>query len=230
VIEAVYEDLTLKRSIFAELDQFCPPQTILASNTSSFMPSMLAYATQRPDRFLVTHYFYPPALIPLVELVRGPLTSDATLRTVQTVMEVIGKTSVIVRKEIPGFIANRLQNALLREALFLVAEGIADPRDIDLAVKLSFGRRLAIKGPLETAEVQDGWDVIQAIHETILSSLDSSSKPSPVLKERVRRNELGPKTGKGFYNWPAGAKERWEQELFEALTTQRSNHERSTRA
>jgi 3-hydroxybutyryl-CoA dehydrogenase len=225
VIEAVYEDLVLKQSIFAELDRLCPPRTVLASNTSSFMPSLLASVTRRADRVLVAHYFYPPALLPLVELVCSPQTSEAALQSVKAAMLCAGKTPVVVRKETPGFIANRLQNALLREALFLVEQGIASPQDIDLAVKMSFGRRLAVKGPLETAEVQDGWDVIQVIHQTILPTLADSPSPSPVLAEQVRRGALGAKTGKGFYDWADGAQERWEQELFAALSAYGSEHE-----
>lgn len=225
VIEVVYEDLSLKQSIFAELDRLCPPRTILASNTSSFMPSLLASATRRPDRVLVAHYFYPPALLPLVELVCSPQTSEATLQSVRAAMLGAGKTPVVVRKETPGFIANRLQNALLREALYLVEQGIASPQDVDLSVKMSFGRRLAVKGPLETAEVQDGWDVIQTIHQTILPTLAASPAPSPALVEQIRRGELGAKTGKGFYDWADGVQDRWERELFAALSAYGSEHE-----
>lgn len=225
VIEAVYEDLALKQSIFAELDRLCPPRTILASNTSSIMPSLLASVTRRPENVLVAHYFYPPALLPLVELVCSPQTSEDVLQSVRAALVCAGKTPVVVRKETPGFIANRLQNALLREALYLVEQGIASPQDIDLAVTKSFGRRLAVKGPLETAEVQDGWDVIQVIHQTILPTLADSPAPSPVLAKQIRLGALGAKTGKGFYDWADGAQERWEQELFAALSAYGSEHE-----
>jgi 3-hydroxybutyryl-CoA dehydrogenase len=219
IIEAVFEDLALKRDVFRDLDRLCPPRTILASNTSSYMPSLLAAATQRPDRVLVVHYFYPPPLMPVVELVRAATTSDDTLRVVYDAVKSTGKSPIVVQREVPGFIANRMQAALLREALSIVAQGIATAQDVDTAVKQGFGRRLAIKGPIEMAEVQDGWDVIQTIAQAIQPDLDTSASPSPIIAERIERGELGPRTGKGFYEWPAGAKDEWEKTLFTSLAS-----------
>jgi 3-hydroxybutyryl-CoA dehydrogenase len=219
IIEAVFEDLALKRDVFRDLDCLCPPRTILASNTSSYMPSLLAAATQRSDRVLVVHYFYPPPLMPVVELVRAATTSDDTLRVVYDAVKSTGKSPIVVQREVPGFIANRMQAALLREALSIVAQGIATAQDVDTAVKQGFGRRLAIKGPIEMAEVQDGWDVIQTIAQAIQPDLDTSASPSPIIAERIERGELGPRTGKGFYAWPAGAKDEWEKTLFTSLAS-----------
>ena len=141
VIEAVSENLSLKQEFFRTLDGVCPPHTILASTTSTLLPSALAGATQRPDRVLVTHYFNPPALVPLVEVVRGPETSDEVVSTVRDLLLQIGKRPAVIQKELIGFIGNRLQAALAREALSLVDRGVATPEDIDTVVKYSFGRR-----------------------------------------------------------------------------------------
>lgn len=217
VIEAVFEDLDLKRQVFRDLDAICPERTILGSNTSSFMPSMLASATERPDRALVVHFFYPPPLMPLVEIVRSELTSDQTVEAVYGVVKAAGKSPIVIQKEALGFIANRIQVAILREALFIVEQGIATAQDVDIAVKESFGRRLAVAGPIEMAEVQDGWDVILEVERYILPDIDASRKPSPVILEKVKRGELGPKTGRGFYEWTPESTEAWRKKLASAL-------------
>jgi 3-hydroxybutyryl-CoA dehydrogenase len=217
VIEAVFEDLDLKQRIFRELDRICAPRTILASNTSSYMPGQLAKVTQRPDRVLGTHFFYPPHLVPLVEIVRGKLTSDETVNVVYETVKLAGKSPIVIQKETPGFIANRLQTALRREAMFIVARGIATAQDVDVAVKQGFGRRLASAGPIEMAEVQDGWDVIWEIDGNILPHLDASSTPSPAIHLKVQSGQLGPKTGKGFYEWRGDSLETWRKRLFDTL-------------
>ena len=216
-IEAVVEDLDLKRRVFRELDRLCPPHTILASNTSSLMPSTLAAATERPDRVLVAHFSYPPHLIPLVEIVRGELTSDETVNAVYKAVKKAGKSPIVVQKEAMGFIINRMQAALQREALYIVAQGIASAQDVDTAVKESFGRRLGVVGPIEMVEVQDGWDVTRQIHEYILPDLDASREPSPLILEMIARGEIGPKAGKGFYEWTAESVEAWNSRLSTAL-------------
>jgi len=217
VIEAVPEDLDLKKRVFAELDEVCPPRTILARNTSAIMPGMLGPATRRPDRVLVVHFFYPPHLMPLVELVRSVATSDATLDAAFRAVQAAGKSPVVVQKEALGFIANRMQAALQREALYIVEQGIASAQDVDLAVKQSFGRRLGVAGPLEMVEVQDGWDTTWQIHSFILPDIDGSKEPSPLIKRKIEANELGPKTGKGFYAWTPELVEAWRKRLVTAL-------------
>ena len=149
VIEAVYEDLELKQRIFAELDEVCPPHAILASNSSSYMPGKLAAVTARPAQVLVAHYFNPPHLVPLVELVRHPGTSDATIEAMFALYTKIGKKPVIIQHEAPGFVANRLQLAIWREAANIVARGICSPRDVDTVVRYGFGRRYSAGGPFE---------------------------------------------------------------------------------
>ena len=217
VVEAVFEDLTLKQRIFRELDSICPECTILASNTSSLMPSMLASATERPDRVLVAHYFYPPYLLPLVEIVRSEFTSDETVDTIYELLKAVGKSPIVVQKEALGFIANRLQVALFREALHIVERGIATAQDVDIAVKNSFGRRLAVAGPLEMLEQQAGWDMVLQIAGYILPDLDGSTEICPLVLEKVERGELGAKTGKGFYEWTPESAEAWRKKMMEAL-------------
>ena len=200
VIEAVSENLDLKRSLFRDLDAWAPPHAILASNSSSFMPSLLAAATERPDRVLVAHYFNPPHLLPLVELVRGADTSDETIETMRALYLGIGKSPAVVQREAPGFVGNRLQMALLREALAIVDAGIATPEDVDTIIKNSFGRRLAVAGVFEVFEAA-GWDLTLAVADQLFPAIDRSTEPPQSLREQVARGELGLKTGKGFYEW-----------------------------
>jgi 3-hydroxybutyryl-CoA dehydrogenase len=200
VIEAVFEDLKLKQEIFRLLDGACPSRTILASNTSTLLPGLLASVTRRPEKVLVAHYFNPPYLLPLVELVRQEKTSEETVQTMCALLRKIGKTPVIVQKEVPGFIGNRLQAALFREALAIVRDGIATPEDVDIVVKNGFGRRLAAAGVFEIWEIA-GWDLISAICGNLFPDLDASTEIPPLLKGMVERGELGTKTGKGFYEW-----------------------------
>jgi 3-hydroxybutyryl-CoA dehydrogenase len=200
VIEAVFEDLKLKQETFRLLDEACPPRTILASNTSSLLPGLLASVTHRPEKVLVAHYFNPPYLLPLVEIVRHEKTSEETVQTMYALLKKIGKTPVIVQKEVPGFVGNRLQAALFREALAIVRDGIATPEDVDIVVKNGFGRRLAAAGVFEIWEIA-GWDLISAICRNLFPNLDASTGIPPLLNGMVERGELGTKTGKGFYEW-----------------------------
>ena len=216
VIEAISEDLEIKQNVYRTLDELCPDRTILASNTSSLLPSRLAEVTQRPDKVLVTHYFNPPHLLPLVEIVRGEQTSDETVNTVYDLMSGIGKSPVIVQKEVPGFIGNRLQAALFREALSLVESGVATPQDVDMVIKSSFGRRLAAAGVFEVWEIA-GWDLALAILENLVPDLESSPDVSGLLKDKVARGELGTKTEKGFYEWTPESIGELKEKIAETL-------------
>ena len=200
VIESIAENLDQKRSVFGQLDALCPSHTILATNSSSFMPSQLASATKRPERVLGAHYFNPPFLIPLVEIIRGPRTADATAQAVYGLMKKVGKSPVIVQKEMPGFIGNRIQAAVWREILSLVAEGVASPQEIDQVVKTSIGRRWSVAGPFEITELA-GLDLKQSVLRQLLPSLASGLEIPTILNDKVERGELGVKTGKGFYDW-----------------------------
>lgn len=216
VIEAAAEDLAVKQSLFREMDSLCPARTILASNTSTFMPTQLASATRRPDRVLVAHYFNPPYLLPLVEVVGGEATSEETLQTTLALLTRMGKRPVQVRKEVPGFIGNRLQFALLREALSLVEQGVATPQDVDTVIKNGFGRRLAAAGVFEVFDF-GGWNLILAILQMLLPEIESSTEASPLLVEKVARGELGVKSGKGFYDWDAASAPARKKEIAETL-------------
>ena len=200
VVEAVYEDLALKQEVFAQLDKVCPPDAVLTSNTSSFMTSQLASSTARPDKVLVANWWNPPFLLPLVEVVRGPDTSDETVETATAIFESVGKKAVVLSKESLGFIGNRMQFALLREALFIVDNGIASAEDVDTVVKTSFGRRLAVAGPFEVFDIA-GWDTISKIIDQLFPDLDSTAGIPTSVSEMVSQGELGVKSGSGFYKW-----------------------------
>ena len=200
VIEAVIENLPLKQEVFRQLDQICPPRTILASNTTAQMPSQIGVFTQRQDKILNAHYFNPPYLIPLVELIRSPKTSDETLQVAYDLMVKIGKTPAVIQKEVPGFVGPRLQAAVIREAFSIVERGIATAEDVDLVVRNSFGRRLSVAGPFQVFELA-GWDLVLAAFEELYKDLNSSSEINPLLREMVEGDKLGVKSGEGFYEW-----------------------------
>ena len=216
VVEAVPEDLPLKQALFAELDVLCPSHAILASNTSTFLPSALAEATRRPDRVLVAHYFHPPHLLPLVELVPSPATSTEVLETVHRLLARIGKRPVVVRREALGFVGNRLQAALFREALAIVEQGIATPEDVDTVVKTGFGRRLAVVGPFEAMDVA-GLDVVLPVMEQLLPEIASSSEVPALLRRTVAAGRSGVKSGAGFRDWPPTAARDVRERLARAL-------------
>jgi 3-hydroxybutyryl-CoA dehydrogenase len=200
VVEAVSEDLDLKRRLFADLDAACPSETVLASNTSSFMPSVLAASLRRPDRLLVTHYFNPAHLLPLVEVVPHPATDEAVVERVVGLYQRIGKTPVVIRREAPGFVGNRLQMALLREALAIVEAGIASATDVDAVVAAGFGRRLAAAGPLAVLDLA-GLDVTLRVMEELLPSMASATDPPRAMRDAVAAGRLGVKSGAGIYDW-----------------------------
>lgn len=216
VIEAVSEDLELKRAVFREVDTHAPPGAVLASNTSSFVPSLLAEASGRPERFLVAHYWNPAHLIPLVELVPSPRTDPEVLASLRALYEGMGKQPVVVRKEKLGFIGNRLQFALLREALALVDEGVAAPEDIDAVVRASFGRRLPATGLFRTADLA-GLDVLLAICRVLFPDLATSQAPGTTMEGLVASGRLGAKSGAGWYAYGPGEAEAVRHALMKVL-------------
>lgn len=216
VLEAVFENLKLKRSLLALAASSAPQHTIFASNTSSFMPSQLADATGRPHRFAVAHYFNPPHLMPLVEIVPAPGADPDVSDSLRTLYTDMGKKPVVIKKELPGFIANRLQGALSREAAALVQQGIATPRDVDSVIKYGFGRRLAIAGPFEIWE-QAGWDLVSTIVGELFTEIDISSGPSQMMLEAVDRGDFGVKTGRGMYEWAPESAEALRLRIGRAL-------------
>jgi len=199
IIESVAEDLGVKQDLFKELDEMCPRNTILATNTSVISITAIASKAKNRDRIIGTHFWFPPYLIPLVEVVKGKETSDETMETTYQFMKKAGKYPIKCLKDVPGFVANRLQHALWREAISIVEKGIADAATVDDAIKQSFGIRVPVLGPIENADMV-GLDLVLAIHNTVLQDLEASADPSPLLKERVTKGELGFKSGKGLYD------------------------------
>jgi 3-hydroxybutyryl-CoA dehydrogenase len=216
VVEAAPEQLPLKQQLFEELDQLCPPPAILASNTSTFVPSRLTTAMRHPERVLVTHYFNPPFLLPLVEVVRSPVTTEGTVATTVALLSGIGKCPVVVQREVPGFIGNRLQLALVREALSIVAQGIATPEDVDLVIRTSLGRRWSVAGVFETSDAA-GLDTVLAVCGQLFPAIESSPEIPAFFQEMVARGEYGLKSGKGFYDWPPEKAEALRERISNAL-------------
>ena len=216
VVEAVSENLPLKQQIFEELDSLCQPHTILASNTTALMPSQIGVNTKRTDRILNTHYFNPPYLIPLVELIRSPDTSDETVSVTFDLLTAIGKTPAIIEKEALGFVGPRLQAALIREAFAIVEQGIASAETVDLVVRNSFGRRLSVAGPFEVFELA-GWDLVLAAFEELYKDLNSSPDINPLLREMVESGKLGVKSGEGFYQWTDERQQALRNRMSQAL-------------
>ena len=216
VIEAVSEDLPLKQCIFAELDAICGAGVVLASNTSTFMPSALAAGTRRPRRILVAHYFNPPHLLPVVELVPHADTDPAVMARMRDLYQALGKRPVVLRREIAGFIANRLQHALLREAVALVEAGVASAQEVDAAVSGSFGRRLAVAGPFEVSDLA-GLDVIAAIARELWPELAAGTTVAELLARPAAAGHYGAKSGRGFGDWPPAKVDAAKRRIATAL-------------
>jgi 3-hydroxybutyryl-CoA dehydrogenase len=199
VIEAVTENPTLKKSVLAEADKYAPPRTIIASNTSSVSITEIGAATKRPEKVCGMHFFNPPQLMALIEIVRGLKTSDETVSTIREISLKLGKEPVVVKKDTPGFIVNRILVPALNEAVFLVAEGVADPQDIDKACEIGLNWPM---GPLKLLDYM-GIDTTLFITDVMMNETgDPKFRPSNLLKQMVRANLLGRKTGRGFYDWP----------------------------
>jgi 3-hydroxybutyryl-CoA dehydrogenase len=199
-IEAVSENVDLKRAIFGELEALTTPQTILCSNTSGISIGLISENLRFKERVIGTHFWNPPHIVPCVEVIKSQFAADEVFHTVIELMERVGKKPVRVLKDIPGFLGNRLQHALWREAISLVEKGIAAPEDIDRVVKYGFGLRLPFIGPLETADLA-GLDLVYGIHKYLFSDLENRSTPSPLLKTLLDQKATGVKSKKGFYNW-----------------------------
>lgn len=200
VVEAVLEDLALKQKLFGEIEKHVRPDTILASNTSVIPITGIMQGLTRRERALGTHWWNPPFLVPLVEVIETQWTSPEAVAFTMKLHTDAGKTPAHVKKDVPGFIGNRLQHALWREAIALVENGVCDAETVDSVIKAAFGRRLAVLGPLENADMV-GTDLTLAIHNTVLPDIDSRRGPSPYLEKLVQDGKLGFKTGEGFRTW-----------------------------
>jgi 3-hydroxybutyryl-CoA dehydrogenase len=204
VLEAVLEDLPLKQKLFVEIEKNVRPHTILASNTSVIPITKIMEGLRDRSRALGTHWWNPPYLVPLVEVIGTEWTSRQAIDWTMALHKAAGKMPVHVKKDVPGFVGNRLQHALWREAIALVERGVCDAETVDTVIKASFGRRLAVLGPLENADLV-GTDLTLAIHKTVLPDIDNRLGPSPYLEALVAKGKLGFKSGEGFRAWSTDA-------------------------
>jgi 3-hydroxybutyryl-CoA dehydrogenase len=200
VLESTPEDMQAKQALFARLEKLCKVDAILASNTSGLSITALAANCRHPQRVITAHFWNPPHLMPLVELVCGKQTDPQIAQTLREVLLRCGKLPVIVKRDTPGQLGNRLQTALVREAINIVAEGIADVEDVDLAARSGFGLRLPVYGVFEHLDMI-GLDMGQAIMDYVATDLFNQPSAPSLLKEKVARGELGVKAGRGFYEW-----------------------------
>ncbi len=216
VFEAAPENLELKQKIFESLGTLVGEDTILASNTSVMSIGEIGRDCKGPGRVVGTHWWNPPYLVPLVEVVQaGKTWEDAVERTMDLLVRV-GKAPVHVKRDVPGFVGNRLQHALWREAFSLIDAGVCDAETVDLVVKNSFGTRLAVLGPVENADLV-GLDLTISIHDYLLPHLSASPEPAPGLRERAKRGDLGMKTGRGFIEWGPGEADAVSERLVRHL-------------
>ena len=221
ITEAAPEKLELKQSIFADLIKLAPRHCILASNTSVIPITKIAGELETAERIVGTHWWNPPFLIPLVEVVQAKHTSLETVNATMHLLEDIGKAPAHVKKDMPGFVANRLQHALWREAIAMVAEGICDAKTLDDCVKNSFGLRLPVLGPLENADLV-GLDLTLDIHKTMIPELDLHDGPHEFLIQKVEGGQLGFKSGDGFQVWTQECMDETRARLLQHLKASRA--------
>jgi 3-hydroxybutyryl-CoA dehydrogenase len=221
VVEAVLEDLPLKQELFGEIEPHVRPDTILASNTSVIPITQIMGGLQRRERALGTHWWNPPYLVPLVEVIGTQWTTQAAIDRTVRLHAAAGKTPVHVKKDVPGFVGNRLQHALWRECVALVQNGICDAETVDTVIKASFGRRLAVLGPLENADLV-GTDLTLAIHKTVLPDLDRTPGALPYLEGLVADGKLGMKAGEGFRTWTPDQQAALRSRVLQHLKKARS--------
>jgi 3-hydroxybutyryl-CoA dehydrogenase len=200
VIESAPENMEFKQKLFAQMDSIAKPDAVLASNTSGLSITAIASLCRRPERVVTTHFWNPPHLMPLVEIVKGEKTSAEVASAIRDLLAHCGKVPVIVKKDRPGQLGNRLQMALVREAVNIVAEGIADVEDVDLVVKNGFGLRFPVYGIFEHADIV-GLDMVLSIVDYVCQDLYNEPQAPDLCRKKVGDGNLGVKTGKGFYDW-----------------------------
>jgi 3-hydroxybutyryl-CoA dehydrogenase len=228
VFEAAPEKLPLKQQIFAELEKLTRPDTILASNSSALPSTEIGRNLRHRARVVGTHFWNPPHLVPLVEVVQTEWTSDDVVRKTMDVLRDAGRSPVHVRRDIPGFIGNRLQHALKREAIALVAAGVADAETIDTVIKDGFGARLGVLGTFEQTDLV-GANLTLDIHETLLQDLDRSAGPHPYLRALVEAGKLGMRTGEGFRKWTPESAQAVRDRLSRTLAEQAKARKRAAK-
>ena len=217
IMEAVFEDIEVKRDVLRRLDAVAPAHTVFASNTSGLDVNAMGPATNRPDRVIVAHFSNPPHLVPVVEVVKGEETSEETLTLTVDILRKAGKLPIVLRHHVAGFIWNRLQYAMFREAVGLVDKGVATPEDIDTVIKNGLGRRYTTIGPLETSDI-NGLDLFHRIAKYLYQELDDAKGPHPVHTRLIEEGANGVKAGRGFHDWSGGKAEaalrRRDEELI----------------
>ncbi len=200
VIEGIIENLQVKQEHFVKLDKHCPPHTLLASGTSGLSPNDIGANIARKDKMLVAHFWNPPYLVPLVELVAHDNISQESLDRVFEFLDCLGKKPILLKKDIAGHIGNRLQHALFREAMYLVEQGVADPEDIDQVIMSSLGPRYSMIGPMEYMD-SVGLDLQVLVQSYLFKTLADAKSPQKILLDNYESGDYGLKTGKGFYDW-----------------------------
>lgn len=200
VIESAPESMDFKQDLFARLDAIALPEAVLASNTSGLSITAIATRCRRPERVLTTHFWNPPHLMPLVEIVRGQQTDPAIAARIRDLLAACGKRPVIVKRDTPGQLGNRLQMALVREAIHIVEQGIADVEDVDQAVRTGFGLRLPVYGVFEHQDIV-GLDMALSIVDYVSPDLYRGDRAPALMRAKVERGELGVKSGRGFHDW-----------------------------
>lgn len=203
ISESIAENLEVKQGLFRKLDEICDTETLFTTNTSGLSISEIATAVSHPERFAGVHFFNPPEIVPAVEVIKGEATSDATCEVLIDLLNQMQKQPILVQKDVPGFVASRLQFAVVREALHLIEEGIASPADVDAIMKHGLGLRWALLGPLEIADL-GGLDIFNTVGSYVAKSLSNASDSPKVLQDLVAAGKLGAKTGSGFYEYPPG--------------------------
>jgi 3-hydroxybutyryl-CoA dehydrogenase len=225
--EAAPEKLPLKQRIFAELEAVVAPQTILASNSSAIPSTEIGRNLTHRDRVVGTHFWNPPHLVPLVEVIQNENTSDQTVSRTMALLRETGKVPVHVRRDIPGFVGNRLQHAMKREAIALIAAGVCDAETIDTVVKEGFGARTAVLGPMEQSDLV-GLNLTLDIAEVLIHDLDRTPGPHPFLREKVAAGKLGMKTGEGLRKWAPGEADAVRARLSRFLVDQARARKKSS--
>jgi len=226
VIETVTENLALKQRLFTEIEALAPRDIPITSNTSNFPISTIAGSLVTRSRMLGLHFFMPAHLVPLVEVVSADFTDPAVAGRTEALMKILGKAPIRVNKDVPGFVGNRLQHAMLREALYLLAEGVTDAAGIDTAVRYGFGFRFIACGPMMQKEMS-GWDTTALVSTALYPHLHAEQAPPAFLREMVAQGKLGMKTGRGMWEWTdesaAQEKARIDHTLQAALALLRKN-------
>jgi 3-hydroxybutyryl-CoA dehydrogenase len=226
VFEAAPEKLPLKQQIFAAIEPLVAPTTILASNSSAIPSTEIGRHLTHRERVIGTHFWNPPHLVPLVEVIQNEKTSAEIVARTMRLLRGAGKVPVHVRRDIPGFVGNRLQHAMKREAIALVAAGVCDAETIDTVVREGFGARTAVLGPMEQADLV-GLDLQLDVAEVLYGDLDCTAGPHPLLREKVKAGKLGMKTGEGFHRWTAeqaaAVRDRLSRFLAEQAKARRKN-------